>query len=212
MIAANVLVTKILKKKNQIMKFRSQVWAMICLLVTLAGCSGSESERYIGYWAMLDKEGELQSFFEIKGSNEQIIIEQNEYGTLGPQGGNEDIVLVNNNGTLVLHNQFPIALSDDQQSLILTGIGTANRLTQAEFKELMEIERQDIADTEKCKELNEGHRQENPLTIADFNLRPSNEERRAEELRKQKSEQITEKYRQLAKEAGLENCQIRAQL
>ena len=178
-------------------------------LLLLAACSEGPYKDYIGYWTLTKKGSPTTNFFEIKTSNNNYIIDQNELGRLGPQGGNEDIVFSERDGTLILFNPFPTTLSNNKNELIITGIGTATRLTNAEFEELTTAETEQIANKQVCKELKQKFQKESPPHSFDFKLGLTEKEKSAREQARANKEKIRDKYVVLAKEAGLTNCRIR---
>ena len=84
-------------------------------------------------------------------------------------------------------------LSDDKNKLIVSGLGTATRISKDKFNELNKIEQKRIADAKKCNELRHQARKENPKAFNQFILFGED---------KLRAEQTKKKYENKAKEMG----------
>ncbi|MGH1429379.1 MAG: hypothetical protein ACRBEE_15695 [Arenicella sp.] len=168
---------------------------IISLLIFLVACSGSSYDDYLGYWSKPGRSN--NKIIEIKRVNGNYILDENAFAE--PRRGNGDIVLIKKDGVLAIEYGYSLALSEDKNELIVSGIGSGKRISSDQFDELNRLEQKKIADSNKCKELRHQANKENPLASSGMILFGENEV---------KAKETRNKYQNKATEAGLIDCKI----
>ena len=166
----------------------------ITLFIFLAACSESSYDDYLGYWSKPGRSN--NKVIEIKKVNGNYILDENAFAE--PRRGNGDLVLIKKDGVLAIEYGYSLALSEDKNELIVSGVGTGKRISKEQFNELNQIEQKKIADAKKCDALISEAKLKSPEAFnQSFYYKPS-----------AKSQQIKNEYQAKAKKLGLTGCRV----
>ena len=166
----------------------------IILSILLVACSESSYDQYLGYWSKPGRSN--NKVIEIKKVNGNYILDENAFEE--PTKGNGDLVLIKKDGILAIEYGYSLALSEDKNELIVSGVGTGKRISNEQFNELNKLEQKKIANAKKCEELIAQAEKENPEAFnQSFYYKPS-----------AKSQKIKNEYQAKDKKLGLTSCRI----